>query len=406
MAQTLDSPISENELRRRLEEAEDTIRALRSGEADALLVASDREQVFTLESADKPYWLMVGQMPDPAAILTADGVVLSCNQGFANLVGREPVRALAGESMLSFVADHVRPDVEALLRSGLARDTQGDVPLSRPDGAPLTAHFGIRSLREGAFGFCLLVVDLTTQQHYQELKRTQAALRDADRRKDEFMATLAHELRQPLAPMRNAVEILKTCATNADDLEWARGVLDRQVRLMTRLLEDLLDISRLSRQGVELRLEPVELGAVIEAAVETSRPFIDDAGLKLTQSLPGPVRLTADPVRLAQVLTNILNNAARYTEAGGSIHLRAEREDGGVAVSVRDTGVGIDPEMLPSIFEIYSQANPAFTRSRGGLGIGLSLARGLVELHGGTIEAKSEGRGRGSEFIVRLPIAS
>ena len=406
MTQAVDSPLSENDLRRRLEEAEETIRALQTGEADAVLVAAEHQQVYTLESADKPYWLMVGHMPDPAAILTADGMVLSCNQGFASLVGREPVRALAGESILSFVAGDVRPEVEALLRGGLARDVQGDVPLSRPDGAPLTAHFGIRALREGAFGFCLLVVDLTAQQHYQELKRTQAALREADRRKDEFMATLAHELRQPLAPMRNAVEILKSGATSPADLEWARGVLDRQVRLMTRLLEDLLDISRLSRHSVELRLEPVELGAVIEAALETSRPFIDAAGLQLTQSPPGRVRLIGDPFRLAQVFTNLLNNAARYTEAGGSIRLCAEQEGDRIAVSIRDTGIGIDPEMLPSIFEIYSQANPEFARSHGGLGIGLSLAKGLVELHGGTIEARSEGRGRGSEFIVRLPIAS
>jgi len=408
MSQALDTSAGgSGDLRRRLEEAEETIRALKAGEADAVLVASpDREQVFTLEAVDKPYWLMVGHMPDPAAILTSDGVLLSCNRPFADLLGEDSVTALAGQPLGRFVGAESRQVLESLLRSGMARETEAQIEIERADGGRGTAHLGVRALREGAFGFCLLAVDLTAQQHYQELQRTQAALREADRKKDAFMATLAHELRQPLAPMRNAVEILRSAGNDADERSWATGVLDRQLRIMTRLLEDLLDVSRLSRHNVELRLETIELRHVLESALETSRPFIEAGKLALTHALDGPIRVHADPVRLAQVFANLLNNAARYTEEGGSIRMTAEQVGDQVVVSIKDDGIGIEPEMLPSIFEIYSQANPELARSQGGLGIGLSLAKGLVELHGGTIEARSEGAGRGSEFIVRLPIAS
>jgi CheY-like chemotaxis protein/two-component sensor histidine kinase len=184
-------------------------------------------------------------------------------------------------------------------------------------------------------------------------------------------------------------------------------VLDRQVQVMSRLLEDLLDVSRISRSMLELRKERVELSAVLEAALETSRPLIEAGGHELTVELPPePILLHADPLRLAQVFANLLNNAAKYTEDGGHTWLRAWREGSQVVVSVADDGIGIDPATLPRIFEIFSQAEPAVVRSQDGLGIGLSLVKGLVELHDGAVEARSEGRGRGSEFVVRLPVAT
>jgi CheY-like chemotaxis protein/two-component sensor histidine kinase len=240
-----------------------------------------------------------------------------------------------------------------------------------------------------------------------ERKQTEEELRDADRKKDEFLATLAHELRNPLAPMRNAVQILKAKGPPHPELEWARGVLDRQGQLMARLLDDLLDVSRISLNKLELRTERVELAAVCDAALETSRPVIEAGSHELTVTLPPePIHLEADPVRLAQVFANLLNNAAKYTEEGGRIRLTAERQGSDVIVSVKDSGIGIAAEMLPRIFEIFSQAKPALVRSQGGLGIGLSLAKGLVELHGGSIEVRSDGTGRGSEFVVRLPVAA
>jgi PAS domain S-box-containing protein len=248
-------------------------------------------------------------------------------------------------------------------------------------------------------GWVAVVIDTT------ERKRLEGALRDADRRKNEFLATLAHELRNPLAPIRNAVEILNASGTSDPALRWGRDVIDRQVRHMARLLDDLLDVSRISHGKMELRKERVELAAVVRNAVETSRPVAEGSGHELAVALPpAPIYLDADPVRLAQVFSNLLNNAARYTEAGGHIRLAVERQGSDVLVSVRDDGIGIAAEALPRIFEMFAQATPALERSQSGLGIGLALVKGVVELHGGRVEARSGGPGRGSEFTVRLPV--
>ena len=230
-------------------------------------------------------------------------------------------------------------------------------------------------------------------------------VRDADRRKDEFLAMLAHELRNPLAPLRNALHILQ--APPADPAVVARTVqiMNRQVQHMIRLVDDLLDVARIVRGKIELRKEPVDIAAVFKRAIETAQPLIDAQAHQLTVSLPDePVWLEADPVRLAQVIANLLNNAAKYTEPGGSISLTAEREGSELLVGVRDTGMGIAPELLHDIFELFTQAERSIERSQGGLGIGLTLVRRLVEMHGGSIHAFSEGAGQGSEFIVRLPI--
>jgi PAS domain S-box-containing protein len=269
-----------------------------------------------------------------------------------------------------------------------------------------TLSFGSRSRDE--FDRDELEILQTISQYvavaYERL-RLVGRLRDADRRKDEFLATLAHELRNPLAPIRNAVEILRRADGDAPLLEDARRMMERQLDLMTRLIDDLLDVSRISRGKVQLRKERVELANLIRSALETVRPLIDSQGHDLAITLPPqPIVVDADPTRLAQVIANLLNNAAKYTEKGGRIWLTAERQDGEVVMSIRDTGIGIAPEHLPHLFEMFSQAAPALERSQGGLGIGLSLVRGLVELHGGTVQAHSDGIGRGSRFVVRLPI--
>ncbi len=233
-------------------------------------------------------------------------------------------------------------------------------------------------------------------------------LRDADRRKDEFLATLAHELRNPLAPLRNALTLLKATDYDRETLAETRDTMDRQLAQMVRLVDDLLDVSRITRNRIELRKSLVRLDEVVQSAVEISRGLIDQGKHTLTIDLPPePVLLYADPTRLAQVFSNLLNNAAKYTPDGGKIYLSAKpSEDHRVRVIVKDNGSGIDPAMLGRVFDLFAQEDHSLERSQGGLGIGLSLVRRLVELHGGRVEAHSPGRGRGSEFVVDLPMAT
>ena len=230
-------------------------------------------------------------------------------------------------------------------------------------------------------------------------------LAEAHRHKDEFLATLAHELRNPLAPIRNAVQYLGMEGLTERDVKTGRDVIARQVTVMVRLIDDLLDMSRISRNKLDICKERVELAAVLESAVESSRPLIQQSGHELTVSLPPQsIHLDADPVRLAQVFMNLLNNAAKYTKRGGHIRLTAEREGSDAVVSVRDNGIGIPGDMLTRIFDMFTQVDRTLERSQGGLGIGLTLVRRLLDLHDGWIEARSNGPDEGSEFVVRLPL--
>ena len=237
-----------------------------------------------------------------------------------------------------------------------------------------------------------------------ENARLYSEVREGDRRKDEFLAMLAHELRNPLAPIRNALHIMKQPGAKASVVEQVREMMERQVQHMTRMVDDLLDVSRITRGKIELRKEVVDLASVVSRTVEATRPLIEDRRQELTVALPPvPVRLEADPTRLEQVLANLLNNAAKYTDQGGHIWLAAEQENGELVLRVKDTGMGLPAEMLSSIFEPFVQSDRVLHRSQGGLGIGLTLVRSLVEMHGGKVQAHSDGPGRGSEFIVRLP---
>jgi PAS domain S-box-containing protein len=230
-------------------------------------------------------------------------------------------------------------------------------------------------------------------------------LAETNRHKDEFLATLAHELRNPLAPIRNAVQYLGMEGLKEPDVRKAREVIARQVTVMVRLIDDLLDLSRISRNKLDIRKQRVDLAAVVESAVESSRPLIQQCGHELTVRLsPQPIHLDADPIRLAQVFLNLLNNAAKYTKRGGHIWLTTEREGSDAVVSVRDNGIGIPGDMLARIFDMFAQIDRSLERSQGGLGIGLTLVRRLVEMHDGSIEARSNGPDEGSEFVVRLPI--
>jgi signal transduction histidine kinase/CheY-like chemotaxis protein len=238
------------------------------------------------------------------------------------------------------------------------------------------------------------------------LQQRAEELAAAGRRKDEFLAMLAHELRNPLAPIQNAALLQRLCGDNMDVLQRQREVIERQVQHLSRLVDDLLDVSRITRGMIDLRKEPVELRWAVEQAVEATRPLIEEHGHELRLSLlPEPLSLDADPARLQQILVNLLQNAAKYMEHGGQIWLTVEREHEAVVLCVRDTGVGIAADLLPHVFDLFTQADRSLDRSQGGLGIGLTMVQRLTELHGGTVAAFSAGLGLGSEFVVRLPLA-
>ena len=517
------------ELQRRLEEAESTIAAIHAGEVDAVVVGAERDAVFTLETVDRPYRLLVEHKREPAAALSCDGQILACNSHFAHLLER-PAESLIGSALTAQVAPERRGDVEALLQAARQDSTEGPVELRRADGRAVPVYWSVTMLREGAAGECLLVTDVTERKLYDERRHraeqfeslvsqaplgiylvngdfritqmnsiaqsffadvpgavgrdfdqvihqvaskeradavveifrralatgetyetpapvplvrngkrvgslewrlnritlpdgrfglvcyiddvtshvaAQEALQAADRRKDEFLAILAHELRNPLAPIRNALAVLNVARGDADTSERARKMLGRQVEHLTRLVDDLVDVNRISRGVVELRKRSLELASVVHQAVATCRPVTDRANQQINVTLPPQtVYINGDPVRLSQILYNVLHNASKFTATGGRIDLTVERHEGDVVLSVRDNGMGISPDKLESVFEMFSQVRGPLEQSQGGLGIGLTLVKRLVELHGGTVIVRSEGLGKGAEFVIRLPIVT
>lgn len=288
---------------------------------------------------------------------------------------------------------------ETAAREGRAPDKRWHL---RKDGSRFFADGVMVALRneQGEFrGFGKVFRDATAQELAEE------ALKEADRRKDQFLATLAHELRNPLAPISNVLQVWPLIEHDRTQTEQMRGLIDRQVRQMIRLIDDLLDVSRISRGKIELRRQRLDLGTIIDGALEGVRPFVEQCDHKLTVELPPqPVTLDGDAGRLMQVFANLINNAAKYTGHGGQIWITAAHEGRLVRVSVRDNGPGIPADQLTAIFEMFAQVDQTLDRAHGGLGIGLTLVKTLVELHGGTVEAQSAGLGQGSEFIVRLPV--
>ena len=243
------------------------------------------------------------------------------------------------------------------------------------------------------------------QSEVSERARAETALKEADRHKDEFLAVLAHELRNPLAPIRNAVEIMRRSALTDPQLAWSRDVIERQVKHLTRLVDDLLDVSRITRGNINLSREAVAVTTIVARAIETIQPLIADQRHELTVDVPEEsLEVEGDLTRLTQVLGNLLNNAAKYTDPGGSIAVSVRRIGTDVEIRVRDNGIGIPPELLPRLFQLFTQVDGAAHRAQGGLGIGLALVRQLIQMHGGSVTAYSQGPGHGSEFLIRLPL--
>jgi len=327
-----------------------------------------------------------------------EGPVLYWNRSANELYGFDAAAAQRSTTHPLLGAENraVFEDVKAtLLRTG---QWSGELTHRTSDGRDVRVESRMRLIEDGAER---TVVE--ADRDVTERVRTLEALREADRRKDEFLATLAHEIRNPLAPIRNELEIMRVARGNPDVIEHSRAVMDRQLAHLVHLVDDLMDVSRITRGKLELRREKLALEAVLQAALETSRPLVEAARHTLTLNLPpAPVYVLGDLTRLAQVFSNLLNNAAKYTPAGGRITLSASAVDGLAVIEVCDTGVGIGAESLPNVFEMFTQAN----RARGlapGLGIGLALVRVLTEMHGGTVTAASDGLGAGSSFTVRLP---
>ena len=240
---------------------------------------------------------------------------------------------------------------------------------------------------------------------HQEVMRRMEQLAEADVRKDEFLAMLAHELRNPMAAISNAVQLAALGGAH-DQVEWCTDVINRQVKHLARLIDDLLDVARVTQGKIRLRKERLDVAQILHSAIESSRPLIESRQHKLSVAIvPETLPAEADPVRLEQIVTNLLTNAAKYTQNGGEIFLSAGWEDESIVITVRDTGMGIPPEKISQMFELFAQGDRSLARSEGGLGIGLTLARSLAELHGGRLTAKSDGLGTGSEFVVRLPAA-
>jgi len=295
---------------------------------------------------------------------------------------------------------------EAVGSEATLRDREGFWPRKGGNSIPI-AFSSAPILADGVMvGTVFALRDVTEQRRIdQEMVRRAAELVDADRRKDEFLAMLAHELRNPLAPILNAMRIIDLRGGNDPAQERIREMVEQQVRHMNRLIDDLLDMSRISRGTIQLRKEPTNLGAAIERSVESIRHQVDARSQTLEVKLADdPIWIDADPTRLDQILSNLLTNAAKYTDPNGRIRLSAEQKGGTAEIRVVDNGVGITPDFLPRIFDLFAQADRSLDRSQGGLGIGLTLVRDLVQRHGGSISARSEGLGLGSEFVVRLPV--
>lgn len=429
------------------DEAKDALCAIRAGEVDALVVttAGSAPRVFLLKGADEAHRILLETLNEGALMIATDATILYANTRLADLVGH-PLEKVLGTPLTRFIAPGSVAAFEVLLADG-SRGGKAEVFLVTARGDSVPVMVSLRAVGHETETVTVVVTDLSPLKAAQqalrrandelearvvartaEIVRVNAALRSeiaertrlteelqrkaeelvlADQRKDEFLSMLAHELRNPLAPIVTATEILRQIGRGDPAIERNRNVIERQARNLTRLVDDLLDASRITRRSITLRLQACELGSVVQNAVEAARPLVDAAGHSLVVSVPRePVELVIDPTRFEQVLVNLLNNAAKYTEPGGDIALTASVVDDHLVIRVRDSGVGIAPDLLPHVFDLFVQGQRSLARSQGGIGIGLTLVKNLVEMHGGTVEAHSAGVGQGTEMIVQVPLVA
>jgi PAS domain S-box-containing protein len=403
-------------LKARLAEAEDTLGAIRQGDVDALVVG---ERVYLLEgleaASNRFRGEVIAQIDDAVIAIDTEQRVTYFNAAAERQYGIPASQALGYP--LSAIYEYRWPHPGDEARAAQALQERGawrgrNVHLKK-DGTQIHVESAVSVLRDAGgaqIGLLAVVRDVTERVNAEraaaeQRRAAEEASREADRRKDEFLATLAHELRNPLAPIRNALHIMQLTGDAAIH-ENARRIIGRQLQQMVHLVDDLLDVSRISQGKVELRRRHVDIAAAVQIAVETSRPLIDAGKHHLTLHAPPPGTLVvdADLTRLSQVIANLLNNAAKYTPEGGDIEVSVERDGPHAAIAVQDSGVGIPREMIPRVFDMFAQVDRSLERAQGGLGIGLALVKQLVEMHGGSVAAQSDGAGHGSRFVVRMPL--
>jgi PAS domain S-box-containing protein len=378
-------------------------------------LAQERERLLLVEAstANAKFRAFFEQGPIFAGIMALDGTILEPNRLALDACGytREEIvgKPFWDCPYWNKSADLMQQIKEAISQAAAGQTYRAEMPYFVADGSKRMVDFILLPIKNESGRILFLAptgIDITQRRQLEnELRSSAAELSEADRRKDEFLATLAHELRNPLAPLRNGLQLMRLSDGEPAAAERARTMMERQLTHLVRLIDDLMDVNRITRGKLDLRKERLELAAVVNVAVETSLPAIEQMGHELTVTLPErPVLIDADPTRLAQVLSNLLNNAAKYSNRGGHIWLTVEQQAIDLVVSIRDNGIGIALDQLSSIFEMFSQVDQSLERSQGGLGIGLTLVKWIVEMHGGKIEAKSAGVGKGSEFVIRLPI--
>jgi PAS domain S-box-containing protein len=366
-----------------------------------ILVFRDVAEKRQAELLNERLAALVESSDDIIASKTLDGVITSWNRGAERLLGYTAEEVI-GRHVSMLMPPELVEDVSRIL-DRIRRGEKVDhyqTKRRRKDGTVIDVSLTVSPIRDPSgrvVGASKIGRDITQQ------KLIEAERLEAERRKDEFLAMLAHELRNPLAAINGAAQLFGRLETE-EELEWAKDVVLRQVKHLARLIDDLLDVSRISRGKIGLRKEVINLSPVVSGAVEAVRPLLEERKHELSVSLVNSgLQLEADPVRLEQILVNLLTNAAKYTDAGGCISLTVRRQGADIIIKLRDTGIGITPELLPRVFDLFVQGDRTMARSEGGLGIGLTLVQKLAEMHGGSVAAASEGPGKGSEFTVRLP---
>ncbi|MDB6091267.1 MAG: hybrid sensor histidine kinase/response regulator [Gammaproteobacteria bacterium] len=387
------------ELTARLEEAEETLRAVRAGEIDAFIVQGpDGEQVFTLRSAEQPYRNLVEEMQEGAAILTAAGDIMYCNRQFSTLLG-VPLEHVIGCSLDRFISSSDRRAFTALVKAGVGKRRARLISAS---GRIIEVYLSLSTStsEDDAERLNLLVTDLSALLDAQS-GRDRAE--QENQAKDEFMAMLAHELRNPLSAISAAVEVLEASNGQEKPALRARSIIARQVHHLARLVDDLLDVGRVVTGKIVLDRRPIDFADLVHRAVAVCGERQPDQRLEV---MAQPVWIEGDLVRMEQIVNNIVGNAVKYTPSGGTIRVKLAIDGADAVLRVEDDGYGIAPELLPRVFDLFVQGEQTLDRAQGGLGIGLTLVRRLVELHRGTVSAFSEGPGRGSVFTVRLPKVS
>lgn len=417
------------ELRLQLQEAEETLDAIRHGEIDALVVnGPEGEQIFTLHGADLPYRLMVETMGEGAVTITPDGTIVYCNQSFAELLGRALER-LPGTAINLHVANEDALTFAQLLEAGKRETSKGEIRLKSHTGVLLPVSISISPLRiDQSPAVCLVVTDLTERKHNEELRvseklakalheqsefllaREQEARTEAEtanRVKDEFLATVSHELRNPLNAILGWASILMSREMNKEEGDHGLLVIERNAKVQLKLIEDLLDVSRIESGKLAFSFIELDVVKLIETAVEAAQPAASARQIQLNFNAGSMCAIVlGDAGRLQQVVGNLLSNAIKFTLAGGTVDVEVSKQLGNAVITVADSGEGISADFLPFVFDRFRQADGSAKRLHGGLGLGLAVVRHLVELHRGQVTADSPGVGRGARFTVTLPLAT